>query len=313
MNIACYAAGVIGSGFAVNFAMKGLTCAVYVTDEDRLVRGRDAIEKVISSLVSLGVLDNAADEVRKRIVLTTDPAEAFSKVHLVQECGPEKLDVKQKILGTIERYAPAETVIASSTSSLSISDIAAEAKHPERCIGAHPFNPPHLIPLVEITKHPKTDEACITKAIQLYRLAGKEPVVLNKELPGFIANRFQHAVLREVIALVTEGVCSVQDADKALTFGPGLRWAAIGQGMIGELASPDGARAFNTRFKPASERIFRDLSNLTEIPAKWLDCIEGGVSEEMENLPEEIGHTAKEISDFRDRVLIELLRLHGKI
>lgn len=314
MKLACYAAGVIGSSFAVNFAMKGIACAVYVTNEDRKTRSAAAIEKVIESLKSFNALDDAAAKaVRANILITTDPAEAFADVDLVQENAPENLELKQQVLTVIEQYAPADAIIASSTSSLSISAIAEKAEHPERCIGAHPFNPPHLIPLVEITKNAATTPEAIEKAIRCYKAAGKEPVVLNREMPGFIANRFQHAVLREVIALVTDGVCSLEDADKALTYGPGLRWAAIGQGMIGELASPDGAKAFNTKFKPASERIFRSLSTMTEIPEVWPDMSEVGIEEEKRNMPALIGQTTPEIAAFRDRVLIGLLQLHGKI
>lgn len=314
MKLACYAAGVIGSSFAVNFAMSGAECAVYVTNEDRKTRGTAAIEKVIASLQGFGALTDAeACKVRSRILVTTDPAEAFSGVSLIQENGPENLEVKREIMEIIDRYAPADAVLASSTSSLPITAIAETAKHPERCIGAHPFNPPHLIPLVEITKCAATAKETVEKALRIYRFVGKEPVVLNADKIGFIANRFQHAVLREMIALVTEGVCSVEDADKALTYGPGLRWAAIGQGMIGELASPNGAKAFNLKFKPASERIFADLSNMTVIPDCWPDMAGEGVEAEKANMPEAIGKTTAEIGAFRDNVLIELLRLHKKL
>lgn len=314
MKLACYAAGVIGSSFAVNFAMKGLPCAVYVTNEDRKTRAAAAIDKIIASLQGFGALDAAAEEgLRANILLTTDPAEAFAGATLIQENAPENLELKQQVLEIIEQYAPTDAVIASSTSSLSISDIASKARHPERCIGAHPFNPPHLIPLVEITKSDATAQTALDKALAAYRAAGKEPVILNREMPGFIANRFQHAVLREVIALVCEGVCSLEDADKALTYGPGLRWAAIGQGMIGELASPEGAKAFNIKFRPASERIFRSLSPMTDIPEIWPDLSESGVAQAKANMAPCIGSSTPEIAAFRDKVLIELLKLHGKI
>lgn len=314
MKLACYAAGVIGSSFAVNFAMSGAECAVYVTNDDRKTRGLTAIERVIDSLRSFHVLtEEEAQAVRSRILVTTDPAEAFADVCLIQENGPENLETKHEIMKIIDRYAPADAILASSTSSLPITAIAETAEHPERCIGAHPFNPPHLIPLVEITKCAATSRQTLDRALEIYRAVGKEPVVLNVDKIGFIANRFQHAVLREMIALVTEGVCTVEDADKALTYGPGLRWAAIGQGMIGELASPDGARAFNLKFKPASERIFADLSSMTEIPACWPDMAGEGVEVEKAHMSAAIGKTTTQIGAFRDQVLIELLRLHKKI
>ena len=314
MKIACYAAGIIGSSFAVNFAIKGIPCNVYVTNEDRLHRGKAAIDQVIGSMVALGGIDPLdTAPIRGRIHVTTDPAEAFDGVDLIQENGPEKIEVKQEILEIIDRYAPAEAVVASSTSGMSITDIAAFSQYPERCIGAHPFNPPHLIPLMELTKGEQTQEKYLQKALEIYRQAGKEPIILQKEKPGFVANRLSHVVLREAMALLAEGVCSVEDMDRALVYGPGIRWASIGQIMVGELGSPGGVKAGMERFQPMSERIFKDLYNITEYPEGICDMAEQGIREEMEHLPDCIGHDKQAISNFRDRVLIELLRLHGKI
>ena len=314
LKVACYAAGIIGSSFAVNFAMKGIECHVYVTNEDRKTRGTAAIERVIDSLKKLGVVDEEKKRaIWDKIRVTTDPTEAFSGVSLIQENGPEKLEVKREIMQIIDQYAPADAVFASSTSGMSITEIAALSAHPERCIGAHPFNPPHLIPLVEITKGEQTQQSYVDKALGIYRAAGKEPVVLNKEKKGFIANRFSHAVLREAMALVAEGVCSPEDADRALVYGPGIRWAVLGQYMVGELGSPGGVKAGMLRFQPMSESIFQDLENLQHMPPEIPDLAEAGVARYKAELPDSIGHTNEEIAAFRDRVLVELLRLHGKI
>ena len=314
MKVACYAAGIIGSSFAANFAMKGIECSVYVTNEDRAQRGSTAIERVLASLVKLGGIQECdLAEIRARIHVTTDPAQAFSGVSLIQENGPEKPEIKKEIMAVIDEYAPSDAVFASSTSGMSITKIAETARYPERCIGAHPFNPPHLIPLVELTKGEKTQDRYLQKALEIYRLAGKEPIVLRKEKIGFVANRLSHAVLREVMALLAEGVCSVEDVDRALVYGPGIRWASVGQVMVGELGSPGGAKAGMIRFQPMSEGIFRDLSNITQYPDGMLDLIDPGIQQAKEHMPDCIGHTTEEIAAFRDKVLIALLKMHQKM
>lgn len=314
MKVACYAAGIIGSSFAVNFAVKQIECHVYVTNDDRAQRGAAAINRVIESMVKLGgIREEDVEKVKRYITVTTDPADAFAGVDLIQENGPESLAIKRQIMEVIDQYAPADAVFASSTSSMPITQISALARHPERCIGAHPFNPPHLIPLVEITKSEKTQQVYLDKALEIYRAAGKEPIILQKEKVGFVANRLSHAVLREVMALLAEGVCSVADVDRALVYGPGIRWASIGQVMVGELGSPGGVKAGMERFQPMSESIFRDLSNLSEYPESICEIAGAGIQYAKETMPDCVGHTTEEIALFRDKVLIALLKLHGKI
>lgn len=312
-KVACCAAGVIGSGFAVNFAMSGMECGVYVIPAD-VVPATEAIGGVLDALARLHVIkaEDKADILR-RIHITTDPAEALRDVCFVQENGPERLDIKRELLALVDEYAPQEAVFASSTSGMSITDIAQGSRYPQRCIAAHPFNPPYLIPLVEITKGEQTEQTYIDRAVSFYRAAGKEPVVLRKEKKGFIANRFSHAVLREAMALVAEGVCTPEDADRALVYGPGIRWASVGQYMIGELGTSGGVKAGMLRFQPMSESIFQDLEDLQHIPPEIPGMAEAGVKRYLEELPDAIGHTDEEVAAFRDRVLVELLRLHGKI
>ena len=314
IKTACYAAGVIGSSFAVSFALKDIPCSVYVTNEDRKTRWTAAIENVLDSLVKIdAITEERRKEVREKITVTTDPKEAFDGVCLIQENGPEKLEVKQEILEVIESYAPDDAIIASSTSGMPVTNIAEKAKHPERCIGAHPFNPPHLIPLVEITKGEKTSQEAVDKAVAIYRQAGKEPVVLLKEKKGFIANRFSHAVLREAMALIAEGACTPEDADRALVYGPGIRWASVGQCMVAELGTAGGVKEGFTRFAPLNAMIFQDLENLMEVPEGIPEKAEEGVKKLYEENPDCIGHNKEEVSAFRDKVLVEVLKLHGKL
>lgn len=311
-KIVCCGGGTIGAGFAYCFARAGFRVHILEVSGEAAESALGRVGDICASMREMGV-DGAEEDILSRITAGTDPESAYSGAALVQESGPERLDIKRALLETAEKFMPEDCLYCSSTSSLPVSQIAENAAHPERCFGAHPFNPVHLIPLVELTKTAACGDREIDRVKEIYRRAGREPVVMNREKPGFIANRIQHAALREVIAMVTEGVCSLEDADRALVYGPGLRWGAIGQGMIGELASPQGAKAFNIAFRPASERIFRDLSCMTEIPDEWPELCGEGTQREMEQNPDCIGHTPEEISRFRDRVLVSLLKMHGKL
>ena len=314
MKVTCYASGVIGSSWATNFILKGCDVTIYDVAQAPLDRARETIYANLSDLAAHDCLHGqTVDALLQHVVFTTDVQSALCDAEFIQESGPEQLTIKQSFVELFDRLAPADCIIASSTSGLRISDITANSAYPERYIGAHPFNPPHLIPLVELTKGEKTTESTITKALEFYRSMGKEPVVLQKEKAGFIANRISHSVLREVMSLVNEGVCSVEDVDKALTYGPGLRWAAVGQIMVGELSTVGGVREGTRRFQALNESLFRDLENRTEVPQNWADTAEAGIAEEMAHMPDCIGHTTEEIAQFRDQVLISLLKLHGKL
>jgi len=313
-KIVCCGGGVIGSSWAVYFSFKGYPVTVYDINDQAIEKSKTSVSGIIGSLKNLGVLsDKQADEVAVGIAFTADPAAAFTGAYLIQENVPEKLELKHAVLDVIELYAPDTAIFASSTSGMPISSIAAKCKHPERCIGAHPFNPPHLMPLVEIGKGEKTQQRYVDEAVAFYRSIGKEPVVMLKEKVGFIANRLSHVVLREVMSLVTEGVCSVEDIDKSLTYGLGLRWASVGQVMVGELGSANGIGESIVKFKGLNESIFQDIENLQYVPEDWPEVAQKGVDEEKVHMPDYVGHTTPEIAAFRDSVLIELLRLHHKL
>lgn len=314
MKVTCYASGVIGTSWATNFAIKGCEVTVFDLTEELLTQAKRGIIANLEELAHRGCLSaEQAEPIADRIRFTTDARSAVAGAEFIQESGPERLELKRELVRFFDQYAPPECIVASSTSGLRISDITAQSARPERYIGAHPFNPPHLIPLVEITKGDRTAPEAIERAVGFYRSVGKEPIVLQKEKIGFVANRLSHAVLREVMSLVSEGVCSVEDADKALTYGPGLRWAAVGQIMVGELGTAGGIRAGTERFTPLNESIFRDLENRVTVPEDWADVAEAGIAEEKAHMPDCIGHTTQDIAAFRDTVLIELLKLHGKL
>ena len=214
----------------------------------------------------------------------------------------------------MEKYTSSETIIASSTSGLLVSEIAKNAKHPERFIGAHPYNPPHLIPLVELTKGDKTDPKVVEVAKEFYQLIDKEPVVLQKEALGFICNRIQMAVYREVCNLVMKGVCTIEDADKAVTYGPGLRWAIMGPSLVFELGGGEGhIDGLMKHLNPSISLWLHDMADFKDFPEEFPEIARKGVEEALENRPKEIGNDDASLAEYRDKMLISILKLHNKL
>lgn len=314
-KVACVGAGLIGSSFAVNFAMKGYPVTIYDIADKQLDAAREAVAGHLAGLRKYGILTaDQADAAARLVGYSTGMQDAVGDVQFIQESGPENYEIKQRIMAEIEKYAPADTIIASSTSGLLVSEIARFARHPERCIGAHPYNPPHLIPLIEISKGDKSSPAAVTCACDFYTLLGKEPIVLRKEALGFIANRLQVALYREAVDLVTRGVCSVADVDRAVTFGPGLRWAVMGPNLLFHLGGgPHGIKGIIGHIGPSVEKWWEDMADWKKFPAGWGEQAQQGVEEEIAERPAVSGRTAGEIATFRDRMLLEMLKLHNKL
>lgn len=312
--VASIGGGVIGSSWTLLFAMRGLKVWQYDINDEQIENCVKNIDRNIASLVEFGAIqEDQIDTIKSRISYTTSIAEAVKDAQFIQENGPERLPIKQSILAEIEAGAPADAIYASSSSGLLISDVTANAVHPERCVGGHPYNPPHLIPLVEITYSEKTDQANVQLAKAFYQSVGKEAVVLNKECPGYIANRLQLAVYREMIDLVMRGVCSAEDADKSLTFGPGIRWAIFGHNMIMQLGNPGGLKGMMAMLGTGGDAWLADMADWKHMPNDvYGEIAQASVDEMMKNFPDEIGHTNAEIAKYRDKMLIEILKLHKK-
>ena len=312
-TIAMYGAGTIGGGFAAYFALKGLNVNVYVRSEASKERAIPKIQEPIDSYIKYGIIDDGA-KIWEKINITTDPAEAFTGVYFVQENGAENLEQKHEMVAVMEKYMPADGIIASSSSGTKVTDIAAKAEHPERIIVGHPFNPAYLLPLIEICGGEKTSPEVIEQAREFYKMYDKAPCVLKKEKNGFIANRLMHALWREEIALVTEGVCSMADADDAWTFGPGIRLAAFGPAMNYELGGGAlGLKGCALKFGAMTDAVFADISDMKKTPATWADQSGDEIGPLMENFPEVIGHTKPEIASFRDNLIINVLKMHDKM
>lgn len=307
-KVACYGAGTIGSSFAVSFALKGMPCNVLVRNQESAAKADAAIEKIINSLVEFRVVENA-EAVKRNIFITTDAEKALAESDFIQESGPESFVSKRGMLEIADRFAPRDAIFATSSSGLLITELAKFSINPHRCIGAHPVNPPHLIPLIEITKSEKTSRETIDSAVGFYRRMGKEPIVLQKEKLGFVADRLTHALLREEIALVTEGVVTMEEAEKAVSYGPGLRWAIFGPAMSCGPGGGQGSK--DSKLGAMTNMIFEDISDMKRVPDGWPEA--SGAYWEKAGMPDFIGHKDEDIARFRDYMLIEILKLHKKL
>ena len=303
-RVAIVGTGVIGASWSALYLAQGLL--VVATDpapgaEDRL---RAFVAKGWTALERLGLSPGAS---QANLSFTADLAEALTGVDLVQENGPERLDFKQKLYGQLDELLAADVIIASSSSGLTMSEIQkGAAAHPERCVIAHPFNPPHLIPLVEIVGGAKTSEETIRRATEFYKSIGKRPVRVNKEMPGHVANRLQSAVQREVYYLVAEGIISAADVDTALSWGPGLRWGVMGNMMLNHLGGGSGGMEhFLEQFAGPLTAWWKTLGSpvLTpEVQKKLIDSVHAEVG----------SRSIDELAAERDEILLSLIELRTK-
>ena len=296
MNIGVVGTGVIGASWAAHFLAHGHD--VVATDpapgaEDRLRADVAAHWPVLQPV------EGASPE---RLRFTTDPAEAVAAADFVQENGPEREDVKHALYAVLDEAARPDVVLASSSSGMLPSVIARGCpRHPERVVIGHPFNPPHLIPLVEVVPGEKTSEATVERALAFYAAVGKKPIRLRQEVPGHVANRLQAALWQEAYSLVERGVATVADIDAAIANGPGLRWAVLGPFLNQHLSGgPGGLAHILEHLGPPTEEWWRDLGRVTlspELNAKLVS----GVDDEL------AGIDPAELVARRDAVLTTLL------
>jgi 3-hydroxyacyl-CoA dehydrogenase len=303
-RIAIIGTGVIGASWTSLFLAKGLEVTATDVAPNAEAALRRFVEAAWPALKRLGLAPGAS---QSNLKFTAALAEAVKGADLVQENGPERIDFKKKLYGQLDELLPPDVIIASSSSGLTMSEIqSGAASHPERCVIAHPFNPPHLVPLVEIVGGAKTSEATIRRAAEFYTSIGQRTVRLNKEMPGHVANRLQAALAREVYYLVAEGVVSAADVDTALSWGPGLRWGIMGNMMLNHLGGgPGGIEHFFAQFTGPMTAWWKTLGSpvLTpEVQKKLIDSVHAEVGSRT------IGDLAAE----RDDVLLGLIELRAK-
>jgi carnitine 3-dehydrogenase len=227
---------------------------------------------------------------------------AVAGVGLVQESVAEDLALKRQVFSAISGAAPEDALIATSSSGLSITEIQRDAHLPGRTLAAHPYNPPHIVPLVELAGGELTDPATLDRASEIYLRVGKEPVLVNRDVPGYIANRMSAALWREAIELVRSGVASVEDVDKAIRHGPGLRWAVMGPHLIYHLGGGQaGIRGHISHLTASKEGMLRDLAAWTSFPADTAEVLASGLETEVGD------KTLAELEMERDEALVALI------
>jgi 3-hydroxyacyl-CoA dehydrogenase len=236
-RIAVVGTGVIGASWAAQYLSRGLDVVATNPSPDAEAGLRKYVEEAWEQLKVIGLSAGAAQD---RLSFTSNMEEAISKADFVQESGPERPDFKIKLFADMDNVAPADSIIASSSSGITPSVIQSKCTHPERVLIGHPFNPPHIIPLVEVVGGTKTSPAAIDQATTFYSSIGKKPIRLRKEIPGHVANRLQAALYKEVLYLIEQEVLGVSDADDAVSWGPGLRWGIMGPNLQYHLAGGAG-------------------------------------------------------------------------
>jgi 3-hydroxyacyl-CoA dehydrogenase len=296
--------GVIGASWTALYLAKGLRVVSTDPAQNAEAALRKFVETAWPALQRLGLSPGAS---RSNLKFTADLAQAVADADLVQENGPERIDFKRKLYGQLDELLPPDVIIASSSSGLTMSEIQLGApSHPDRCVIAHPFNPPHLIPLVEIVGGAKTSEETIQRVSEFYSSIGQRPVRLNKEMPGHVANRLQAALGREVYYLVAEGVVSAADVDTALCWGPGLRWGIMGNMMLNHLGGGRGGiEHFFEQFTGPMAAWWRTLGSPVLTPDLQKKLIA--------SVHAEVGsRSVEELEAERDDILLGLLELRAK-
>lgn len=299
-RVAVIGAGTIGASWAALFLSRGLEVVV----SDPAPGAQEATQRLITA--AWPVLEQLGGE--EWIDPTSwrfepDPVKAVAGVDFVQENAPERYEVKQKLFPAIDAVLPPEVVIASSSSGLLVSRISEGCRHPERCVIGHPFNPPHLIPLVEVVGGEKASRAAVETAMAFYKAIGKHPIEIHKEVPGHVSNRLQAALWREAIHLVAEGVVSVADVDAAVSEGPGLRWALMGAHLTFHLGGGTGGMEhFLHHLLPAISGWWDDLGTPEMTPELQARLI-AGVKEEA------AGRSIAELAARRDQLLTQIVAL----
>jgi carnitine 3-dehydrogenase len=298
-TVACIGAGVIGGGWVAHFLARGFRVLAWDPAPDAAEKLTRLVGNAWPALTELGLADGA-DQANLTVVPTL--VEAVAEAGFVQESAPEDLDLKRRLLAEIDAATPAGVVIASSTSGYSMSEMQVDAATPERLVVGHPFNPPYLIPLVEVVGGRLTEAWATSWAADFYRHVGKSVITMENELPGFIANRLQEALWREALHMVANGEATVEQIDTAITDGPGLRWPAQGPLLTFHLAGGEGGMAHMLdHFGPSLKSPWTRLE-APELTTKLRNAMVDGCEAEA------AGRSIAQLVAERDRAIIAVQR-----
>lgn len=298
-HVACVGAGVIGGGWVAHFLARGYDVTAWDPAPDAEARLRRLVDTAWPSLEQLGLAAGASPE---RLTVADTLEKAVADAEFVQESAPERLDVKVTLLAEIDDATPPEVVIASSTSGYGMSQMQVDCARPGRLVVGHPFNPPYLIPLVEVAGGERTAPESVDWASRFYDTCGKRVIRMDRELPGFIANRLQEAVWREALHMVANDEATVEQIDAAMTEGPGLRWPFMGPCLTFHLAGGEGGMAHMLdQFGPALKEPWTRLEAPELTDELRSRMVEGCETEAGER-------SAAELVAERDRGLLAVLQ-----
>lgn len=287
--------GIIGAGLAANAALAGFDVTLY--DVVPVEKIKENFKKVLDILVEAGATDQAAaDKAMADAKYSTELKEAVEGAEFVQEAIPERLQLKIDTYRQIQEVTGPNTIIASTTSAMFPSKLREGALYPDSIIVGHPYNPSYLLPLIEVCGGNEPCMPIIEKAMAIYKAMKKEPILCRKEIIGFVVNRMSWAALAAAKESVREGVCSVEDMDKAIMYGPGMRMAVLGQLLTISLGIPGGFR--------------EEARKYGNEPTPYDGMYADGVDEEIANRPQWQGNTVEEVAKWRDKQFVEILKLH---
>jgi ketoreductase RED1 len=297
-SVAVIGAGTIGLSWATLFAAHGMSVRV---QDPRPDVGREVAEAVRHYARTQPQRAPDPQPLLDRIAVVDDVESAVAGVDVVQENAPERLPLKQELFARIEAAAPGGALIASSTSALMPSDLAREMRSPERLVVGHPFNPPEVLPLVEVVPGERTSPEAVERAVAFYRSVGKKPVVLHREINGFVANRLQSTLFRECVWLVTQGVVSAAELDEIVTESIGIRWATAGPFESFHLGGgPGGMRHFLEHLGPGMARRWKVVEQ-PELDEATVELISGQVEERF------TGRGYEQLTEARDRAQLAVI------
>jgi len=301
-RVAIVGTRVIGASWAAQYLARGLDVVATDPAPNAEANLRKYVDEAWGILTGIGLSPGAS---RDRLGFATSMKEALSKADLVQENGPERPDFKIKLFADMDAATPVDSLIASSSSGITPSVMQSQCKHPERIVVGHPFNPPHIIPLVEVVGGAQTSPDAIRRAMEFYASIGKKPILLHKELPGHVGNRLQAALYREILYLIQEGVLSVADADDAVSWGPGLRWGAMGPSLQWHVGGgAGGIRHFMDHLMDPMEGMFKSLG-IPKVTPDLKKTVSDGV------LHEAGGRSVDQLAQEENDVLVGLLALRS--
>ncbi len=304
-HIGLLGGGVIGGGWAARFLLNGHDVVMFDPDPEA---PRKVGEVLANARRANAKLTRAAWPPEGSLRIVTTVEEAVEGAKFVQESAPERLELKQQLFATASRIAGPDVVFGSSTSGLRPTEMQRDMQHPERLVVGHPFNPVYLMPLVEVCGGARTSEATKQRAAEIYRSVGMQPLILSKEIDGFVADRLMEALWREALWLVNDGVATAAEIDDAMRFGPGLRWSFMGTFLIYRIAGGEaGMRHFMAQFGPALKWPWTKLMDVPELTDELLDtiCEQSDAQVELQ-AP---GMSIRELEALRDDCLVEVM--HG--